>query len=65
MIVHPDRLAGRCSFGVGRRSLDPILKRGALVVGLTGKQSLMNALSRKGKLIGLDVELAQARFIPG
>ena len=41
-------------------ALERITKRGALVVGLTGKQPPMNATTRQGTLIGLDVDLAKA-----
>ena len=40
--------------------LDRILKKGELVVGLTGKQPPMNATTKQGALIGLDVDLAHA-----
>ncbi len=41
-------------------ALDRITKRGKLVVGLTGQQPPMNATTKKGELIGLDVDLAKA-----
>jgi polar amino acid transport system substrate-binding protein len=40
--------------------LDDILKRGELVVGTTGDQPPLNAVSKDGELIGLDVDLARA-----
>jgi polar amino acid transport system substrate-binding protein len=40
--------------------LDRIVKEGKLVVGLTGQQPPMNATTKQGELIGLDVDLAKA-----
>ena len=39
--------------------LDDILKRGELVVGMTGDQPPLNAISKEGELIGLDADLAR------
>ena len=39
-------------------TLKRILKRGELVVGTTGQQPPMNATSKQGTLIGLDIDLA-------
>jgi polar amino acid transport system substrate-binding protein len=41
-------------------TLDRITKQGVLVVGTTGQQPPMNATTKKGDLIGLDVDLANA-----
>ena len=40
--------------------MDRIVKKGRLVVGLTGAQPPMNATTQNGDLIGLDVDLAEA-----
>ncbi len=40
--------------------MDRIVKEGKLVVGLTGQQPPMNATTKQGELIGLDVDLARA-----
>jgi polar amino acid transport system substrate-binding protein len=40
--------------------LDGILKKGVLVVGLTGDQPPLNATSKDGEVIGLDADLALA-----
>jgi polar amino acid transport system substrate-binding protein len=39
--------------------LDSILKKGELVVGMTGDQPPLNAVSKNGELIGLDADLAR------
>lgn len=39
--------------------LDGILKKGELTVGLTGNQPPMNAKNKAGKIIGMDVALAE------
>ena len=39
--------------------LDRILKRGELVVGITGTQPPMNATTKDGKIIGLDADIAK------
>jgi len=39
--------------------LDRILKKGELVVGITGNQPPLNAKTRSGKIIGFDADLAQ------
>jgi polar amino acid transport system substrate-binding protein len=41
-------------------TLDRIVKENVLVVGITGTQPPMNATTKKGELIGLDVDLAKA-----
>jgi polar amino acid transport system substrate-binding protein len=41
-------------------TMDRIVKKGRLVVGLTGTQPPMNATTKSGDLIGLDVDLAKA-----
>lgn len=40
--------------------LNGILKKGELVVGITGDQPPLNATTKDGKIIGLDADLAQA-----
>ncbi len=40
--------------------LDGILKKGELVVGITGTQPPLNAVSKDGEIIGLDADLARA-----
>jgi polar amino acid transport system substrate-binding protein len=40
--------------------LDDILKKGELVVGMTGDQPPLNAISKDGELIGLDADLARS-----
>jgi len=40
--------------------LDEILKKGELVVGVTGDQPPLNATSKDGELIGLDADLAHS-----
>ena len=40
-------------------ALDRILKKGQLTVGLTGGQPPMNARNKAGKIIGMDVSLAE------
>jgi len=40
--------------------MDRIIKKGELVVGTTGAQPPMTATTKKGKLIGLDVDIAKA-----
>lgn len=39
--------------------LDGILKKGELVVGMTGDQPPLNAVSKNGEIIGLDADLAR------
>jgi len=39
--------------------LDKIMKRGELIVAMTGDQPPLNATNKKGELIGLEVELAR------
>jgi polar amino acid transport system substrate-binding protein len=39
--------------------LDKILKKGELIVGLTGNQPPLSARNKKGKIIGMDVALAE------
>jgi polar amino acid transport system substrate-binding protein len=39
---------------------DDILKKGELVVGMTGDQPPLNAVSKDGELIGLDADLARS-----
>ena len=41
-------------------TMDRIVKKKTLVVGLTGTQPPMNATTKNGDLIGLDIDLAQA-----
>ncbi|MBL0713830.1 MAG: transporter substrate-binding domain-containing protein, partial [Desulfosarcina sp.] len=40
--------------------LDRIMQKGELLVGTTGQQPPMNATTKAGKLIGMDVDLAEA-----
>ena len=40
--------------------LDGILKKGELVVGISGDQPPLNATTKDGKIIGLDADIAQA-----
>ena len=40
--------------------LDGILKKGELVVGISGDQPPLNATAKDGKIIGLDADIAQA-----
>jgi polar amino acid transport system substrate-binding protein len=40
--------------------LEGILKKGELVVGITGDQPPLNATTKDGKIIGLDADIAQA-----
>lgn len=40
-------------------ALDTILKKGELIVGLTGNQPPLNAKNKAGKVIGMDVALAE------
>jgi len=40
--------------------LDGILKKGELVVGMTGDQPPLNATTKNGEIIGLDADLARA-----
>ena len=40
-------------------TLDRILKKGELVVGITGSQPLLNATTKNGKLVGLEPDLAR------
>jgi len=40
--------------------MDRIIKRGELVIGTSGAQPPMTATTKKGKLIGLDVDIAKA-----
>lgn len=40
--------------------MDRILKAGTLVIGTTGKQPPMTAVSKKGELMGLDADIARA-----
>jgi len=40
--------------------LDDILKKGELVVGLTGNQPPLNTVSKNGEIIGLDADLARS-----
>ena len=39
---------------------DDILKKGELVVGMTGDQPPLNAVSKDGDLIGLDADMARS-----
>ena len=41
------------------KAMDSILKKGELVVGITGAQPPLNATTKEGKIIGFDAELAQ------
>ena len=40
--------------------LDGVLKKGELVVGITGDQPPLNATTKSGEIIGLDADIAQA-----
>ena len=39
--------------------MDRILKKGELVVGTTGTQPPLNAITKDGKIIGLDADIAK------
>lgn len=41
-------------------TMDRILKSGELVIGTSGKQPPMTAISKKGEIIGLDADIARA-----
>ena len=41
------------------KAMDSILKKGELVVGITGTQPPLNATDKAGKIIGFDAEIAQ------
>jgi polar amino acid transport system substrate-binding protein len=41
-------------------SMDHILKKGELVVGMTGTQPPLNVTNKEGKVIGLDADIARA-----
>jgi len=47
------------SVAVAGPALDTILKKGELTVGLTGNQPPLNAKNKAGKVIGMDVALAE------
>ena len=40
-------------------TLDRILKKGELVVGITGTQPPLNATTKDGKIIGFDADIAR------
>lgn len=48
------------SFSSAGPILDGILKKGELVVGITGEQPPLNATSKGGEVIGFDADLARA-----
>ena len=50
-----------CAANAGAgQALDSIVRKGELVVGITGDQPPLNAVSKEGEVIGLDADLAAA-----
>ena len=47
------------NIAVAGKTLDSILKKGSLVVGITGTQPPLNATDKEGKIIGFDAEIAR------
>jgi len=52
-------LVGSATAGDASPALSKILKRGELIVAMSGNQPPLNAKDKNGKLIGLEVELAR------
>ncbi len=47
------------NFALAGKTMDNILKKGELVVGITGTQPPLNVTSKDGKIIGYDADIAQ------
>ena len=47
------------NFAVAGKAMDSILKKGELVVGITGTQPPLNATNKDGKIIGYDADIAR------
>ena len=60
LILAAIMLVAVVNIAVAGKTLDSILKKGSLVVGITGTQPPLNATDKEGKIIGFDAEIARS-----
>lgn len=59
LILAVAMLLAVANIGAAGKAMDSVLKKGELVVGITGSQPPLNATDKEGKIIGLDADIAR------